>query len=140
MATAFDNRPKRLIPQIPFIHPDDMGDRYALTGVGTCMMPLIEDGAILAFDQRERPEEGDLVGVIFTREAGLRQGMPGMVKRLVSLPFEGFEGLIIVEQINPHRRLIIPSTDVLAVHKMIGTATPKGNGLASIRVKKDEAA
>lgn len=109
------------IPPPKFIHPDDMPDRYAITGVGTCMEPLIADGSLVAFDKRQEPQGGDIVALIFTPEAARRRGQPGMIKRLVfALPPAGFDGLIVVEQINPRKTLTIPSTDVLAVHRFIG--------------------
>ena len=116
---------------LPFIHPDDMPDVYALTGVGTCMEPLLPHGACLVFDKRESPEPGDIVGLIFTPAAAARRGMPGWLKRLTAPPPpEGFDGLIIVEQINPPRTYSVPTTDVLAIHKFIGTATTTGEGQA----------
>ena len=106
---------------LPFIHPDDMPDVYALTGVGTCMEPLFKDGVLLAFDKRQKPVPGDIVGLIFTREAALRRNLPGSIKRLVmALPPAGFDGLVIGEQINPHRVYSFPTTDLLAVHKCVG--------------------
>lgn len=109
---------------LPFIHPDDMPTLYAINGRGTCMEPEIADGAVLAFDKRPIPQPGDIVGLIFTREYGLRCGMPGMVKRLtVPLPPDGLSGLIVVEQLNPRRVLTVASRHVLAVHRCIGEAT-----------------
>ncbi|AJA10023.1 hypothetical protein SKP52_15725 [Sphingopyxis fribergensis] len=132
MATAFDTRAQRGNPQLPFIHPDDMANRYALTGRGNCMAPVITDGALIAFDKRETPEPGDLVGIVFTREAAVRHGMPGIVKRLVSRPTFGCVAIIVVEQLNPPRSFSIASTDVLAVHKLIGLAVDRGDGKAMI--------
>lgn len=130
----------------PFIHPDDMPDLHALHGYGTCMEPEIEDGAVLVCDKRETPMPGDIVSLIFTQEAAARWGLPGMVKRLaLALPPmdipEGSEvtGAIVVDQINPPRRLVIPATDVLAVHKCVGTAESNGDGTARYRPQAREA-
>lgn len=125
---------------IPFIHPADMPDRYALAGVGTCMAPLVNDGDCLAFDKRLPVEPGDLVGVIFTQRAGMQRRLPGLLKRLVSAPPEGFDGPIILEQMNPPRRLAIASTDVLAIHKMIGIAQTHPDGRTTVRLAKQEPA
>lgn len=119
-----------------FIHPDNMPDLYALTGVGTCMLPLIDDGACVAFDKRLPVKSGDIVCVIFSARAAAAYGAPGLLKRFVSMPPEGFDGMIVVEQVNPVRRYTIPSTDVLAIHKMIGIAAREGNGKATVRLPK----
>ncbi len=137
MATALNRRPLR------FIHPDDMPDVYSLTGVGRCMEPLIPDGTLIVFDKHQPPQRGDIVGLIFTPEAAQVWGMPGMVKRLaLSLPPEnipsGCTGLVIVEQINPPRQYRVPVTDLLAVHKAIGTAESDGAGWAKYRPSKVE--
>jgi len=121
---------------IPFIHPDDMPDLYALTGVGTCMQPLVSDGACIAFDKRPPVESGDIVGIVFTREAGRRRGLPGLVKRLVA---PDVFGQIVVEQVNPRQRMAIPATDVLAIHKMIGIAETRPDGSTFVRLPRREA-
>lgn len=119
----------------PFIHPDDMPDMYALTGVGTCLAPLIEDGACCVFDKRQEPQSGDIVGIIFTEEARERRCMPGWIKRLViAPPPPGFDGLMMVEQINPPRNYWIETRDLLAVHKFVGIAESNGAGKASFRL------
>lgn len=133
MATAFKRTP------LPFIHPDDMPETYAITGVGQCMAPLIADGTILVLSKAPQPEPGDIVGVIFTREAAASWGMPGIVKRLAFHLPPRCGGLIVVEQINPTRRYLIRSTDVLAVHKAIGTAESDGDGRARFNPAKMEA-
>jgi hypothetical protein len=131
------NAPPR--PQLPkFIHPDDMPDMYALTGVGTCMEPVIPDRSCCVFDKREAPQPGDLVGLIFTEEAAQRRGVPGMIKRLVSGSAD--DGLIVVEQIQFNRSYRLPSDDVLAVHKFVGIAQSQGNGTAAFMLPTKEAA
>lgn len=122
MATAYP-------PETPlsFIHPDDMPQLYALRGVGRCMEPVITDGTLMAFDKDQQPEPGDVVGLVFTRDYAERWGAPGCVKRLkMALPppifGDGFESLVVVEQINPARTYTFRSADVLAVHKCVGLA------------------
>jgi phage repressor protein C with HTH and peptisase S24 domain len=131
----------RVSPPPPkFIHPDGLPDMYALTGVGTCMQPLIQDGACCVFDKREEPQPGDIVGVMFTREAAVRRGQPGVIKRLVMPPPPaGFDGLFIVEQINPPRSYTLPTADVIALHKFVGIAERHGKGTAHFRLPKKEA-
>jgi hypothetical protein len=127
-------------PVLPFIHPDDMPDRYALTGIGTCMEPIFTDGALLAFDKRAEPKPGDIIGIIFTREAALRRNQPGSLKRLVmSLPPPGFDGYVVAEQVNPHRVYHFPIADILAVHKFIGEAIRFADGSAGYRPQAGEA-
>lgn len=134
MATSLKAAP------LPFIHPDDMPDQYALTGVGQCMSPLIADGTLLVLDKRQAPQPGDIVGLVFTRQAAQRWGVPGLLKRLaLALPPSNCTGLVVVDQINPSRRYAIPTTDVLAVHKAIGTAERHEDGRVLFRPSKVEA-
>lgn len=44
--------------------------------------------------------------------------------------------MIVVDQINPPRRYVIPLYDVLGVFKCIGTATSQGNGIAQYNPKQ----
>ena len=137
MATAFISDTEAL----PFIHPDDMPDQYALTAVGTCMAPLIDDGAVIVFDKRKEPQRGDVVGIVFSKQAARQWGVPGLVKKLAfALPPSGMPGgLIVVDQINPPRRYCIPTRDVLAVHKAIGTAESDGEGQARFYASNQDA-
>jgi len=129
---------------LPFIHPDTMPDQYALIGVGDCMAPLIADGTLVVFDKRSEPRPGDIVGLVLSREAAQRWGVPGLLKRLaLALPPSdlprGNGGLVVVDQLNPPQRYCIPTEDVLAVHKAIGTAESDGAGSARFRPSKVEA-
>ncbi len=128
----------------PFIHPDDMPVVYAMHAYGNCMEPMLPDDCVLAFDKRQTPEVGDIVSVIFTAEVARRWKLPGLVKKLaMSLPpLDGWSdavGLIVVDQINPHRRYCIPTTDVLAVHKFVGEAQNVGPGMARYHPQAKEA-
>jgi hypothetical protein len=135
MATAYKSA-----RAMPFIHPDDMPDLYAITGYGTCMVPLYHDGDLLVGDKREKPELGDVVFVHFTREAAPRYGFPGWIKRLIHIwPVEGEETLFTLEQINPRRRYIVPAGDITGIHKVVGTATSTGEGTADFRLPNDGA-
>ncbi len=119
------SKPLRALAQVaapgvtrpPFIHPDTMPDQYALTGVGRCMEPLIRDGALVVFDKRQEPRCGDIVGLVLTREAAQRWGVPGLLKRLaLALPPSdlpaGCQGMVVVDQINPPRRYALSTADV----------------------------
>ena len=137
MATAFRSEADRL----SFIHPDTMPDQYALVGIGQCMAPLIPDGTLMVFDKRPEPRPGDIVGLVFTREAAKRWGLPGLFKRLALAlpPSDECGGLVVVDQLNPPRRYCIPTGDVLAVHKAVGTAESDGDGQARFYPSKVEA-
>lgn len=139
MATAF----KDTRPALPFIHPDDMPDLYAIVGTGTCMEPVIADGATLVFDKTQEPRPGDIVGLTFTKERAARCGLPGLVKRLrFALPPQGMSGptvtgLIVVEQTNPPRTYTFRAADVLAVHKCVGFAESAGQGRARFATSQE---
>lgn len=134
MATAFA---QARAPQ-PFIHPDDMPERYALTGTGTCMEPIVQDGALIVADKTIEPEPDDVVIVHFTQDYARLFGAPGCVKRLrMPLPPPGFDGLMVVEQVNPLRSYSFRSSDVLAVHKVIGFAEPNGPDGATFRTNQE---
>ena len=143
MTTRMTDRFGRRLPSLPkFIHPDDMPDRYALTGVGTCMSPLIDDGACCVFDKTEEPNPGDIVGLIFTHEARERRNMPGWIKRLVTPApiIKSYDEVFLVEQITPPRTYAVAASEVLAMHKFIGTATSTGTGQAIFNSAGREAA
>lgn len=138
MATAFDSdAPTTQV----FTSTDQMADRYAMIGKGTCMEPLFRDGACLVFDKNQTPEDGDTVIVWFRAERVKPRQPQCVFKRLVGgLPPFGFpfsvsrdsdcEPLVIVEMINPPRRFRIPASHILAVHKCIGVAESNGDGTA----------
>lgn len=139
MATAFPPP-----PSMPFVHPDDMPKLYALRGVGRCMEPVISDGALMTFDKELVPARGDVVGLVFTQAYAKRWGAPGCVKRLkmdLPPPIDGraFDGLIVVEQLNPPRSYTFSTRDVLAVHKCVGLAEPDpaDEGRARFRLKQE---
>jgi hypothetical protein len=134
MATAF----KSTESGVPFIHPDDMPDQYALKAVGDCMTPVLSSGTLIVCDKRVEPEPDDIVSLIFTQEVAERRGLPGLVKKLaMALPPWNMTGdamgLVVVDQLNPPRRYCIPTTDLLAVHKVIGIGESCGDGMATFR-------
>ena len=139
MATAFKSEAQEL----PFIHPDDMPDQYALKGVGDCMAPLLADGGLIACDKRRELVPGDIVCLIFTQDAAQKWGVPGLIKKLaMALPPWNLAsdaiGLVVVDQLNPPRRYCIPTTDLLAAHKVIGIAESGGEGWAKFRPSQPE--
>ena len=134
MATAF----KIAKPAVNFIHPDDMPDQYALKALGDCTTPVLCDGVLIVCDKRVDPEPDDIVSLIFTQEVAQRRGIAGLVKKLaIALPPWNMGGdamgLAVVDQLNPPRQYCIPTTNLLAVHKVIGTAESCGDGQARFR-------
>ena len=125
--------------------PDDLAhlpDRYAMPVIGDCLAPEIPDGALVIVDRTEPYKPGDLV-VLFRRpvEPG---GQPrAMVKRLlmappswVSFPWQDHPqsdvlALVIVEMLNPKRRLVMRCADILGIHKCLGPA-PAGATRATV--------
>ena len=144
MATAF----KAETPVTPLVtSADQLPDLYAMVGKGRCMEPEVMDGTCLAFDKHEEPVSGDTVILWFRPEFAKEDGTQCMYKRLValppvSLPFKlaptsNCVPVVTVEMLNPPRRFNFPVTELLAVHKCIGPAEPKGNGVAALRRKKE---
>ena len=134
---------RQALAELPFIHPDDMPNQYALKGVGDCMVPVLQDGELMVCDKRREPVPGDTVALIFTREVARKWGVSGLVKKLaMALPPWDLAGdacgLIVVDQLNPPRRYVIPTTDVLAVHMVIGIAESAGDGRATFRPSQAE--
>jgi hypothetical protein len=131
------------VSEIDF-HPEETPDLYASVCRGTCLEPVYPDGTCLAFSKLEEPQPGDFVGVWFRRECVPTGEHSRQVKRLVSagwpgmtLPYEvksgdELEPLIILEMLNPPKRLMVPASKVLALHKVIGEALPDGKGMARI--------
>ena len=125
--------------------PDDLAhlpDRYAMPVIGDCLAPEIPDGALIIVDRTEPYAPGDLV-VLFRRplEAG---GQPrAMVKRLVmappswvTFPWQDHPesdvlAMMVVEMLNPRRRLTVRCADILGVHKCLGVA-PEGATRATV--------
>lgn len=124
---------------VRFIHPNDMPDRYAVTGRGTCMAPLIADGAMLVCDKTNEPASGDVVLIHFTEAFGRRYGSPGVAKRLITPPPPaGFSGYIVAEQLNPPRKYTFHTDDVLAVHKCIGLADAETSAGDMVRFSSNQ--
>lgn len=116
---------------------EDTPDVYASTARGRCLEPEYHDGDCIVFSKTERPRAGDFVGIWFASGVA-PPGQPSRwVKRLVyGLPPEDFEGcgmepLIVVEMLNPPKQFSFPASKILAVHKVLGTATPDGKGMAA---------
>ncbi len=124
--------------------PATLPERYAAEGRGRCMEPVIQDGTCLVFDREGEANAGDIVG-LWLRPEAVPAGQPQqMVKRLVMglppirLPFRPGPGnecvpIIVVEQLNPPLTYRFRATDVIAVHRCIGSAEPAADGVARFR-------
>jgi hypothetical protein len=97
---------------------------YAVKTIGDCMAPDVNDGDLVLCDPDQLPMAGDYVAVWW--KGGER---PPNIKRLVTtLPPRAFwdnadfEAVVVVEQLNPPKRLAADMTRVEAVHKVLGKA------------------
>jgi hypothetical protein len=123
-------------------HPDTLPDLFATTCVGNCLEPAIPTNTTLVFDKREPIQNGDFVVLIFRPEAVPPGENPGMVKRLYMgagapigdqlSPDCEVIPLIMVEMLNPPKRLTFKASNVLAMIKCVGIAKNGGNGMAEI--------
>lgn len=144
MPIVTNTPPKGYVHNPGFVHPDEIPDLYALWGSGTCMKPLIDDGALLTFDKRENVMSGDTVNIWFRPER-VKPGQPqGNVKRLVlglppvELPPSLMDmARVVVDQLNPPRQYSIPASYILAIHKCVGTAEPGCGGQARFRLNQE---
>jgi hypothetical protein len=123
---------------------DEMPDLYASVCQGTCLEPIFSDGECLVFDKRQEPQNGDFVGIWLHPDAvapgeGIRRikrllmgGPPGMTYPLSFAPGSEVEPLVVLEQLNPPKRIHVRGCHVLAMHRVIGVAEPDGTGQAQI--------
>lgn len=120
--------------------PDECPGVYASVARGDCLEPVYKDGDCLVFSKSEKPVPGDFIG-LWLRRADRPGTSIRRVKRLVLAlppvpipcrldPASEAEPLVVVEQLNPPRTWCIGVSHVLAVHKVIGTATTNGDGTA----------
>lgn len=121
--------------------PEECPDVYASIARGNCLEPVYQDGTCLVFSKTEKPKPGDFVG-LWLRQDEVGLDRPARrVKRLVLAlpdiklpcrlhPGSEVEPLVVVEQLNPPRTYSIGISHVLAIHKVIGTATENGDGTA----------
>jgi hypothetical protein len=123
-------------------HPERVPEVYASVCKGNCLEPEYCDGACLVFSRIEPPQPGDFVGIWFRREVVPPGEHPRQVKRLVSAGWPGMtlpyqvqpgdevEPLIILEMLNPPKRIMVRASKDLAMHKVIGEAARDGDGNA----------
>jgi hypothetical protein len=119
------------------IDPADLPDQYAVSVRGTCMVPNVQDGDEAIFTKLEKPKAGDLVIVWHKPKPGLP---PCSLKRLVlappafvKFPWADHPGsdvvpIVMVEQINPRRQYQLLCSDILAMHRFVGTQPSRAHG------------
>lgn len=141
----------RSAPPARFVDPAALPPEYAIIAEGTCMLPMIPDGAHCAFTPIGEPRPGDLVALWFRPEtvpAGEHQvrikRLVHPVPRFVRLPCREhrestLHPLVIVEMINPRRQFGIPAGHLLAIHRFLGLAELIRPGWARLREPTREA-
>lgn len=109
---------------------------------GDCMAPMIPDGRAVAIDRTLPFGAGDIV-VLYLRPELVKPGqLQGAVKRLATnlpcwvkgFPYEDHPdseilAILITEQLNPHRQMVVHCSHLLAVHKCIGLTDAEGRGI-----------
>lgn len=130
------------------IRPDETPEMYASVCRGKCLEPVYFDGACLVFSKSAPVKAGDFVGVWFKPGVMPADEPQRWVKRLamgllpgMTFPYTGVgpcEPIIMVEMLNPPKRFAFPASQILAIHKVVGVATPDGNGMARMEPPASE--
>ncbi len=119
-------------PGPAFLDPTTLPERYALRVAGDCMSPGLCDGDFVIGEGSRPVSVGDLV-IIFT-------GHGPSIKRLVTMPPPDMEfpyaehpdsevsPIVILEQENPRRQLMIKCSSILALHRAEPTAPDNVTG------------
>lgn len=97
--------------------PADLPRRYAMLTEGNCMWPAIMDGTVCEMDREQTPAEGEIACIIRSEAAT----PPGEHQALVKIYRGTFCGIVFLETLNPSAVLALPSADVLAIHRVVGT-------------------
>lgn len=122
--------------------PDTFPEEYASICVGDCLEPVFHHGECLAFSKSAGFGPGDFVSVFLERWRDGQVVRYRGVKRLgecafwpMSFPLRLAPGsevapLITLEMLNPLSCMMVPATEVVAMHKLIGVARSDGSGKA----------
>lgn len=118
------------------IDVESLPDRYAMRLKGHCLDPELMDGAFIEFSKSEAPKVGDFV-ILFRRPEFVAEGQTQcLIKRLATMippyvtwpwkehPESEVRALVFVEQLNPPRIYQVRCSDLLAIHKCVGTLAP----------------
>ena len=134
-------------PDLPigFIDPASVPDLYAMVCSGTCMEPIIPDGARVWADKTQPIEVGDLVFVYLRPEAVEPGGLPIRLKRLLVAPpswvtFPWADNprsevlpVVIFGMDNPRASLSLRCSQILAIHKCMGLVPAWGKNASGRR-------
>lgn len=140
--TARKPAPKTITPPAKI---EDWPERYAMIASGTCMEPIIPDGAQAAFSTAEPYGAGDIVIVHFMPEFVPPGGLTCAVKRLVvapppraTMPYiehpkSEVEAVVICVTVNDPRIVVYRLSKIRAIHKFIGLVTERGLRVSTSR-------
>ncbi len=110
----------------------ELPQRYGLQLSGSCLEPVLPDGAVALIDSREPYAVGDLVAIWRRPELVCEGEFQAVMKRLVMAPprwvrfpwrdhpESEVRPIFVVEMLNPPRRFSYRCGDVLAIHKCLG--------------------
>ena len=119
-----------------FLDPASIDTRfYGLQLTGNCLDPEFKDGDLVVFDRDAKIEAGCFANFFYRAEVVPPGQLSVALKRVVfapppfvKLPFRDHPDstvipLVIVEQFNPARQWSIRMSDLLAVHRCLGSAS-----------------
>lgn len=109
------------------VDPHSCPQLYASFAKGRCLEPVFSDGECFAFDTDAEITPGDYVGIWLYPDRVQDGELPRRVKRVRSLM-----PLVELEQFNPPRVYRVPADEILAMHKVVGTAIIDGQGTARV--------
>jgi hypothetical protein len=103
-------------------------NKYAVGADGECMSPAIPDGTIACCDPAEPPRAGDFVVIWLrhpTKYSGLLKRLVSEIPHNVQFPFSDHPEsevlmVVLVESFNPPLQHMIPCSEVLVIHKVVG--------------------
>ncbi len=120
----------------------DVPEAYVSVAKGNCLEPAYRDGDHLIFSKSSLPLKGDYVGIWFLPDVVPDGEAPRQIKRLSSDSTAGFqlpwhatevdepEPFVHFEMFNPPRKLRVPASKIVAMHKVLGMAESNGDGTA----------
>lgn len=120
----------------------DVPETYVSVAKGDCLEPAFHDGDYLVFSKSALLHKGDYVGIWFAPDIVPDCETPRQIKRLamepmstLTLPWSAtsddeLEPHVHLEMFNPPRKLRVPASRLVAMHKVVGIAEPNGDGTA----------
>ena len=114
----------------------DVPETYVSVAKGDCLEPAFHDGDYLVFSKTALLHKGDYVGIWFAPDIVPDCETPRQIKRLamepmstLTLPWSAtsddeLEPHVHLEMFNPPRKLKVPASRLVAMHKVVGIAEP----------------